>query len=168
MTRAIAWPAAMALALATLSGCTTTAAPAGEHPEARAFDAAINADAAVDAALARSQARGTRVLLVFGANWCHDSRALAGWLSTPRFAALLDARFETVFINVGMPQTDDGHNLHLASRFGLETMSGTPALLVVRPDGSSVNLTTAGSWRNAASRSEEAIFTELTALADQK
>lgn len=156
------------LAILALGACATVGGQAPDHPEARSYDAAIDAGAAVDAALVRASERESSVLLVLGANWCHDSRALAGWLETPRFAALIAERYELVFVNVGMPQTADGHNLHIARRFGLETMPGTPALLVVRPDGSAANLDTAASWRNAASRSEDAIFTELTALAAQK
>ena len=163
MTRLLPLLAALALA-----GCVTTGGPGADHPEARSYDAGIDAMAAVDAALVRAEARDTRVLVVLGANWCHDSRALAGWLETPRFAALVAARYELVFVNVGMPQTGDGHNLHVARRFGLETLPGTPAVLVLRADGSAVNLDSAGSWRNAASRTEEAIFAELSMLADQK
>lgn len=165
MTRLLPLLGVLALALA---GCATTGAPKADHPEARSYDAALDAAAAVDTALARAAQRNARVLVVFGANWCHDSRALAGWLETPRFAALVAAHYELVFVNVGMPQTGDGHNLGLARRFGLETVPGTPAVLVLRPDGSGVNLDTAATWRNAASRSEEAIFTELAALAAQK
>ncbi|MFN4114190.1 MAG: thioredoxin family protein [Sphingomonadaceae bacterium] len=165
MTRLLPLLGVLALALA---GCATTGAPKADHPEARSYDAALDAAAAVDTALARAAQRNARILVVFGANWCHDSRALAGWLETPRFAALVAAHYELVFVNVGMPQTGDGHNLGLARRFGLETVPGTPAVLVLRPDGSGVNLDTAATWRNAASRSEEAIFTELAALAAQK
>lgn len=167
MTRLLPLLGVLALALA-LAGCATTGAPKADHPEARSYDAALDAAAAVDTALARAAQRNARVLVVFGANWCHDSRALAGWLETPRFAALVAAHYELVFVNVGMPQTGDGHNLGLARRFGLETVPGTPAVLVLRPDGSAVNLDTAATWRNAASRSEEAIFAELAALAAQK
>ena len=46
-------------------------------------------------------------------------------------------------------------------------ITGTPALLVLTADGKAVNLDTAASWRNAASRAEDAIFAELAALADQ-
>jgi hypothetical protein len=120
----------------------------------------------VDAALARAGANGKRVLLVLGANWCHDSRALAGWLETPRFAALTAERYEVVFVNVGMPQTGDGHNLDVARRFGLAEVPGTPALLVLTAEGSAVNLDTAASWRNAGTRSEDAILAELTVLAE--
>lgn len=75
----------------TLAACATTPpqATAPVHPEARAFAVVPDAMADVDAALARASANGKRVLLVMGANWCHDSRALAGWLETPRFAALV-------------------------------------------------------------------------------
>lgn len=156
---------AAGLALA-LAGCaTTTADPA--HPEARAYPAEADAGADVEAALARAAASGKRVLLVLGANWCHDSRALAGWLETPRFAALVAERYELVFVDVGMPQTGEGRNLEIAHRFGLGDVKNTPALLVLTPEGRAVNLDTARSWRDAASRSEDAIYAELAALAGE-
>lgn len=151
------------LALA-LAGCATTPeAPA--HPEARLYSASADAIADVDAALARAAVNGKRVLLVMGANWCHDSRALAGWLETPRLAALAAQSYEVVFVDVGTPQTGAGRNLDIPRRFGLAEMQGTPALLVLTPEGRAVNLDTAATWRNAASRSEAAIHAELAALA---
>jgi hypothetical protein len=155
-------PAALAVAPAEPLPAPAPAPP--PHPEARAYAVTSDAMADVDAALARASASGKRVLLVMGANWCHDSRALAGWLETPRFAALVAERYELVFINVGMPQTGDGHNLDVARRFGLADVPGTPALLVLTAEGEAVNVDTAASWRNAASRSEDAIFAELVAL----
>ena len=135
------------------------------QPEAKPFVAAADAMGEVDASLARAGASGKRVLLVMGGNWCHDSRALAGWLATPRFAALVADKYDLVFVDVGMPQVGEGRNLAVAQRFGLTELAGTPALLVLTPDGQPVNADTAFSWRNAAYRSEEAIFAELTALA---
>lgn len=159
--------ASLALMLAACAGTPAPKAAAdAAHPESRAYAVKADAAADVDAALARAAANGKRVLLVMGANWCHDSRALAGWLETPRFAALVAERYELVFVNVGMPQTGDGHNLDIARRFGLTEFPGTPALLVLTPEGKAVNLDTAASWRNAATRSEDAIYAELTALAE--
>ena len=162
-------PKALApLALFALAGCV--ALPAGPdalataHPEAASYDPAADAAGELDAALARAASDGTRVLLVKGANWCHDSRALAGWLETPRFRTLTDTAYEVVFVDVGQPQTGAGRNLDLARRFGHE-QTGTPNLLVLTPEGVPVNADTAGSWRNAASRSEEAIYAELLELA---
>jgi thiol-disulfide isomerase/thioredoxin len=151
-----------------LAACASVPRPAAApHPEARLYSAEADAEADVDAALARATASGRRVLLVMGANWCHDSRALAGWLETPRFAALTAAHYEVVFVDIGMPQTGEGRNLDIASRFGLEDIKNTPALLVLGADGKALNLDTARDWRNAASRSEDAIYDELAGLADK-
>lgn len=149
-----------------LTACTTTPEVATpSHPEAKSYALSDDANTDVDTALERAIVSGKRVLLVMGANWCHDSRALAGWLETPRFQQLVEAEYELVFVNVGMPQTGDGHNLNIAHRFGLEELKGTPNVLVLTPDGSLVNAGTATTWRNAASRSEDEIYDELAALA---
>ena len=153
-------------AMLALAGCAATSGEGPVHPEAAADAVTPDAMADVDAVLARAAASDKRVLLVMGANWCHDSRALAGWLETPRFAALVSAHYEVVYVDVGVPQTGEGRNLEIARRFGLAELPGTPALLVLAADGHAVNLDTAASWRNAGSRSEDAIFAELAALAE--
>lgn len=158
--------ASLALALVSCADGPAPRTVTAAHPEARAYAVTTGAMGDVHAALIRAAANGKRVLLVMGANWCHDSRALAGWLETPRFTALTAKRYEVVFVNVGMPQTGDGHNLNVAQRFGLADVPGTPALLVLTAEGKLVNPGSAASWRNAASRSEDAIHAELAALAE--
>ncbi|MBT8427192.1 MAG: thioredoxin family protein [Erythrobacter sp.] len=156
----------VALAALLLGACASTPeAPVAHHPEARSFAVSDDAAAEVDAALERAMSSSKHVMLVMGANWCHDSRALAGWLETPRFERLVEAEYELVFVNIGMPQTGDGHNLDIAARFGLEELPGTPNLLVLTPFGTLVNGDTATTWRNAASRSEDEIYEELVRLA---
>ncbi|MEL6487084.1 MAG: thioredoxin family protein [Pseudomonadota bacterium] len=137
-----------------------------DYPEAASYDVSDDAEADVDAALALAGENGTRVMLVMGANWCHDSRALAGWLGTERFAGLIEREYELVFVNVGRPQSGDGHNLEIARRFGLEDLPGTPNLLVLTADGELVNGDTATTWRDAASREKDAIYEELERLAE--
>ncbi|MXO97209.1 thioredoxin family protein [Erythrobacter aquimaris] len=136
-----------------------------DHPEARSFVVSSDASADVGHALDRANSSGKHVLLIMGANWCHDSRALAGWLKTPRFQDLIASEYELVFVNVGMPQTGDGHNLEIAQRFGLDELPGTPNVLVIDGSGALVNPETATTWRNAASRSEDEIYAELARLA---
>ncbi|MEO1489437.1 MAG: thioredoxin family protein [Pseudomonadota bacterium] len=159
------------LAAMLLTGCATIvrALSGSEHahdyPESAAYAVSDDAMADVEAALVRAYELDKRVLLVMGANWCHDSRALAGWLETPRFAKLIEAEYELIFVNIGMPQMGDGHNLHVARRFGLDELPGTPNLLVLTSEGEPLNLDTATSWRNAASREEDAIYGELEMLA---
>lgn len=136
-----------------------------DYPEARLYDASIDASAAVDAALTRAQKRRVNVMIAFGANWCHDSRAFAGWTQDERIGGLIEERYELVFVNVGMPQQDDGHNQDILERFGITEQEGTPLVLVVSPEGDVFNAGTAQSWRNTASRSEDEIYDELALLA---
>ena len=157
------------LAAAVLAAAAVPLAAAPEetpdHPEARLYDASIDATAAVDAALARAAERQVNVLIVLGANWCHDSRAFAGWTETDRIGALIENRYEIVFVNVGMPQSGDGHNAHIMHRFGIEEQLGTPMVLLVSHDGVLLNPESAQSWRDTASRSEDAIYEELALMA---
>lgn len=135
-----------------------------DYPEARLYDASIDASAAVDRALEQANVRGVNVIIAFGANWCHDSRAFAGWTQSARVGGMIKDRYELVFVNVGMPQQGDGHNQDVLKRFGIEEQEGTPLVLVVSPEGQVLNADTAQSWRNTASRSEDAIYDELNTL----
>jgi Thioredoxin-like len=155
-----------AVSVAACASAPLPAAAPGPGPEARSYAVSENASGDVDAALARAKQSGKRVLLVMGANWCSDSRALAGWLATDRFVQLVDRRYELVFVNIGMPRSGDGHNLGIARRFGLQELPGLPNVLVLTSDGVLVNPTTATDWRNAQSRTGDAIYDELAALAD--
>ena len=53
------------------------------------FNQNYSAMEVVDDALAEALAKEKRLLLVFGANWCHDSRGLAGHFQDPELAAVL-------------------------------------------------------------------------------
>jgi hypothetical protein len=150
-----------ALHSAAISGqAEVVAAPAKEasHIEVRAYDPTALASLDVDSALARAAAANKRVIIVLGANWCHDSIGLAGWFATPRFAAMLSSKYEVVYVDVGVPQTGNGRNLDIAKRFKAKPVKGTPTVLILSPQGKLLNKKDAGSWRNAASRSEQEIF----------
>lgn len=155
----------VAAALAVAGCATKPMAVAAPGPEARSYLESADASADVDAALSRAGASGKRVLLVMGANWCSDSRALAGWLETPRFTELLEREYELVFVDIDTPRTGAGRNLDIASRFGLPELPGLPNVLVITAEGVLVNPDTATGWRDAESRTGEAIHAELAALA---
>jgi thiol-disulfide isomerase/thioredoxin len=137
------------------------------HPEARPFDPAADAGKAVDTALSKAKTQpGKMVMIVMGGNWCHDSRALAGWFATPRFAAMLKGRYELVYVDAGMPTIGQGKNLPIAKRFGIKKIKGTPTVMILSATGKLLNRKDAPKWRNAASRQEAAIyraFAEFTA-----
>lgn len=127
---------------------------AAANPEAKPFGHPDRAERDVAAALKRATANGHRVILVFGANWCHDSRVLAGWFATPRFRAMLVAKYEIVWIDVGQKDKNNG----LARRFGLAGIAGTPTVLIVDAAGTPLNLADAPTWRDASARTSDAIF----------
>jgi thiol-disulfide isomerase/thioredoxin len=154
----ILWIAAFALAVAGLSGHATAAAAA--NPDAASFDASADAGKQVEDALARSRASGKEVLLVMGANWCHDSRALAGWLAMPRFQQLVAEKYELVFVDVGSPQTGEGRNLEIARRYGIE-VEKTPTVLILSSADELLNPRTAKRWNNSSRHSEDEIYAQL-------
>lgn len=129
------------------------------QPSAALFDNAATAAVDVEIALAQAAVNGKRVIVVMGANWCHDSTGLAGWFETPRFQAMLREKYEIVYVEVGTPQTGKGRNLEIAKRFGIKKVKSTPLVLVLSSNGERLNSKQdASRWRNAASRSENAIF----------
>jgi hypothetical protein len=152
---------AIALMLQTVVHATYAKPDAATHSAAESghvYSESRDASADVDAALARSAANGKRVIIVMGANWCHDSVGLASWFETPRFAAMLAPKYEIVYVDVGTPQSGEGRNLDIAKRFGAKKIKGTPNVLILSPNGKLLNKKDAPTWRNAASRSEEDIY----------
>lgn len=117
--------------------------------ELRPFDEYREAMADVEAALVQAQNRGTRVLVVMGANWCHDSRALATRLATQEFKTLISENFELVYVSVGSKPGQKDQNRDVSQRFGIEKIEGTPTVFIASPDGSVLNTDSAGYWRHA-------------------
>jgi Thioredoxin-like len=129
------------------------------HPERRAYSADRDAKADVEAALSRARLSGKTVAIIMGANWCHDSIGLAGWLDSPRFTDMMRDRFDIVYVDVGTPQIGKGRNLDIAKRVGVRKVKGTPLVLLVSAEGKLLNSKgDAASWRNAASRTEDDIY----------
>ncbi len=100
------------------------------------FDTAANADAELDAAIARARMSGKRVLIDLGGNWCADCRILSGLMALPEMQRFLAAHFEVVDVDVGR----FNRNLQIPARYGITTrLEGVPAILIVTPDGRLVN-----------------------------
>ncbi|MEH6826895.1 thioredoxin family protein [Parasphingorhabdus sp.] len=144
----------LAMATTTSPQSAQAEGAVADHPEARPFEESADATAQVDAALARAQLNEKRVILVMGANWCHDSRGLAGWFAQPRFAAMLEAKYELVYVDVGYKD----RNIDIARRFGLKSIKGTPTVLVLSSSGDLLNRQSAPKWRDAARREQDDIF----------
>ena len=151
------------LAVACTSVTHVPIASAAEHPEALLFEADRDAQADVDNALAQGAAEDKITLVVMGANWCHDSRALAGWFSTDDdIIAVLDRDFVVAYVDVA----HKNRNIDVAQRFGIDSIVGTPTVVMVASDGTVLNRETAVTWRNSASRTKAEIRDALQ-TADQ-
>ena len=141
------------------------AAPEAAQAATNFYPATTEARTALDAALADAARSGRTLLVVFGADWCHDSRALARALTSARFRSDFAAHYVVLFIDAGKPQTGQGHNADLLPRFGVKHLKGTPAMFAIGPDGRQLNSRKdALSWRNADSRGEAAVFDWLRKL----
>jgi len=132
--------------------------------EPRPYDAEADAEVDINHTLVAAKEEGKLGLLIFGANWCHDSRALAAHFEKPRFQALLSSHYKMTHIDVG--QKD--RNIDLARKFGVDSIVGTPTVFITDSEGNVQNLDTAPTWRNAASRNEDDIFEYFRGFAHPK
>lgn len=138
-----------------------THASVPDHPEARLYDKDADSRMDVDVALADAMTAGKHAIIVMGTNRCHDSRALAGWFETPRFQTLLNENYVLRYVDVGQKN----RNIDIAQSFGLDSIVGTPTVVITNSDGDVINLDTAPTWRNAASRSESEIYSYFEGFA---
>ncbi|WP_421790447.1 thioredoxin family protein [Hyphobacterium sp.] len=116
------------------------------HP--RPFSDEADARAEVNAALARAAVNNIRTLIVFGANWCHDSRGLANHFAQEDMQTLLTENYELVWVDVGWRH----RHLPLLRDMGAYTIYGTPTVLIIDPDIGLVNRDTMHTWHTAYSR----------------
>ena len=136
------------LALATLFA--TAAMAAGTHP----YDETADAKAAVQQALASARAGNVPVLVILGANWCEDCRALDRALGTGRNARLVATRFRVVKVDVG----NFDRNLDLVAQYGNPIAKGIPAAVVLSPGNEVIYTSKAGELADARLMSERGIY----------
>ena len=136
------------------------------HAATLPYDDSADAKAAVRSALAAAKARHGKVLLIFGANWCGDCRALDKALRTDRNARLVSGEFTVVKVDVGR----FNRNLDVAEAYGDPIRKGIPAAVIVSGDNRVVYATRAGELANARRMSDGdiyAVFANATAASGE-
>jgi thioredoxin 1 len=116
------------------------------------YNTTADANADIAHALARAKAQHTPVLLIFGANWCEDCRALNRALNTEKNAALIHQQFQVVKIDVG----NFDHNLDVT--YDDPTKNGIPAAVIVSPDDKILYSTKAGELSNARRMNDDGVY----------
>jgi len=123
------------------------------------YDEQANAAEQIRVAEQTAASEHKNVLLVFGANWCPDCRALDSALHDKNAAALED-RFVIVKVNVG----DFNKNLDLAKRYQVPLRKGIPAVAVVGADGAVRYVTKEGELADARQMGGPAILSLLSRI----
>ena len=118
------------------------------------YNEAADAKADVRQALSAAQATKRPVLLVFGANWCEDCRALDTSLKTAKNAELMAKGFVVVKVDVG----HFDRNLDVASVYGDPIKKGIPAAVILSPDNQILYTTRAGELSNARRMSDTGVY----------
>jgi len=139
----------LSLAIALAAGV----AAAADKP----YDEAADAKAQIAVALRDAAAAHEPVLLIFGANWCPDCRALDQALKTGRNAELM-GRFKVVKVDVG----HFDHNVDVSKAYGNATVKGIPSAVIVSPDNKILFMTRAGELADARGMSEDGIYQFFT------
>jgi len=135
------------LLLTSLAAACAWAAP-------RPYDESADAKALVQQALADAKADQLPVLVIFGANWCEDCRALDAALKTGRNAEQIAHEFKVVKVDVG----NFNRNLDLSHAYGDPIKKGIPAAVVLSADNQVLYATRAGELADARRMSESGIY----------
>jgi thiol-disulfide isomerase/thioredoxin len=127
--------------------------PALVQPLPLPYDLNADAQADIDAALARAKLSGKRVIVDLGGNWCGDCRVFAAILAVPAVKKFVDAHYEVVMVNVGRYDT----NLDVPARFGLATPKAAPTTLIVSAEGKLLNGDDLVALKDARSMTAQAV-----------
>jgi protein disulfide-isomerase len=118
------------------------------------YDASADAKMDVQQALIAAKSSHKPVLIVFGATWCEDCRALDRAIKRGKSAELLARSFSIVKVDVG----DFDRNLDVVAAYGNPIKKGIPAAVVVSVDNKVLYATRAGELANARRMSETGIY----------
>ena len=135
--------AALVMCLGPVAGC---ASAVETDPDGKLFRPSADPLADVQQALGRADDADRLALVVLGANWCHDSRALASRLHSPPLTKLIQQHYELVFVDVGF--LDKGRDV--VQQFDVPHFYATPSVLIIDPSsGALVNDEDRHIWANA-------------------
>jgi len=139
------------LTVAAATGlCLALAVQAADLP----YNETADANADVGAALAAAGAAHKPALVIFGANWCEDCRALDAALKTGRNAELMAREFSVVKVDVGRFD----RNLDIAAAYGNPIKKGIPAAVLLSADNHVLYATRAGELADARRMSKDGIY----------
>jgi thioredoxin 1 len=118
------------------------------------YSKTANASSDVQQALSLAVAQEKKVLVIFGANWCKDCRALDSALKSKDNAALMSLEFLVVKVDVG----NFDRNLDISNQYGNPIKGGIPAVVILSPANQVLYSSRAGELANARRMSKSGIY----------
>jgi len=117
-----------------------------QHP----FHPSDNVMGGVDQALEKAVAEEKQLLVIIGANWCHDTRGLLNRFAEPSLQNILEDHYIVHLVDAG-PLSG---GIDVAKRFGLPIYYATPTVLIIDPVTQRLmNEADMHQWRDADSLS---------------
>lgn len=129
---------------ALLSACS---APV-DHSDVSVYQPSNNAMQNVEEGLVQAASQNKLLLLVLGAQWCHDSRGLAENFENKQLASIIANNYHTVFVDVGY------YNdlTQITQRFEQAHYYATPTVMIIEPTSMHLmNASDMSIWGNAHS-----------------
>lgn len=117
------------------------------------YDEQADAHQRITAAIAEASKAGKNIILVFGANWCPDCRALDAQMHKGDLAAVIAKNYDVVKVDVG--QFDK--NQDIGQKYHVPLKHGIPALAVLDPRGNLLFAMDQGQFSDARHMSYENI-----------
>lgn len=127
------------------------------------YDESADARAQIAAALADASRAHVPVLVVFGANWCGDCKALDAAFKEGASAPLIAKNFKVVKVNVGRFD----RNVDLAASYGVPLKKGIPAVAVLSQQGKVLYATAGGELADAHAMGDNGIYEFFAKVAAQ-
>ena len=125
---------------------TTTSVLASQEGEL--YSPSENPMADLETTLQQAAAENKLALIIFGANWCHDSRALAARIHQEPLQSVINEHYVFLLVNVG--NLSEGREA--IQSLGVPIYYATPTVLVVDPVSRRlVNKGNRNMWGRAAS-----------------
>ncbi len=118
---------------------------------------------AINGTLTKAANKNQLALIILGANWCHDSRGLAINLASPEIKALIEEKYQLLYVDVGFLDQIKPAITHLS----VPVIYATPTLLIVEPSSLEIiNRDNMSLWRDAAKVPKKQVFEYLADYAD--
>jgi protein disulfide-isomerase len=118
------------------------------------YNETADAKAEIKQALAQATGAGVPVLVIFGANWCGDCKALDMAIKQGASAPLIAKEFKVVKVDVGRFD----RNVDVAQSYGVPLKKGIPAVVVLSPKNQVLYVTREGELADAGKMGESGIY----------